>query len=339
MEGFELSVWYYKASSLLWGSPALESINQLLTSGQSLGIHQAAMSLFIQLYKRSIEWQLLANEAMSVKGAFDRNYIAKLRQMKESIPVMIAEEMSLMAMQEDGFKRYCICRGNNTFLYIPYCISPCFYKLYMYFFNMNHFSICAGPSNGSFMIGCDMCDSWFHGYCVGVDASVGENIVKTNSQYICPKCATKNGLSYQYAHMMGKIVKTIEDDNEVDDDDAKYSAFMKQTWLSSLWPPGKLVGESYKTDQSATTSQADTSQNVISSATSSSVNPLSSSATQLLTAVSNTDQPHTETISGIGVDMNDQTVVESHNVKRQPEEILGGENDGLAGAKRLKQDF
>ena len=44
--------------------------------------------------------------------------------------------------------------------------------------------------DGSFMVGCDLCDGWYHGSCVGVskdDANCLES-------YVCPLCSAKGGL-------------------------------------------------------------------------------------------------------------------------------------------------
>ena len=39
--------------------------------------------------------------------------------------------------------------------------------------------------NGSFMVGCDECDGWFHGDCVGVTKEQAESM----AEYLCPKCS------------------------------------------------------------------------------------------------------------------------------------------------------
>lgn len=46
------------------------------------------------------------------------------------------------------------------------------------------FCICRGPDNGRWMIGCDGCEDWFHGECVNIKESDGDQVDK----YFCPTC-------------------------------------------------------------------------------------------------------------------------------------------------------
>ena len=42
-----------------------------------------------------------------------------------------------------------------------------------------------GPGDGSFMLGCDNCDRWFHGSCMKIDKETGDAL----SKWICPPCS------------------------------------------------------------------------------------------------------------------------------------------------------
>lgn len=42
-----------------------------------------------------------------------------------------------------------------------------------------------GPGDGSFMLGCDSCDRWFHGSCMKIDKATGDAL----SKWICPPCS------------------------------------------------------------------------------------------------------------------------------------------------------
>jgi E1A/CREB-binding protein len=44
--------------------------------------------------------------------------------------------------------------------------------------------------DGSFMVGCDMCDNWYHGDCVGVS----KEEANTLDSYLCPNCVAATGL-------------------------------------------------------------------------------------------------------------------------------------------------
>lgn len=44
------------------------------------------------------------------------------------------------------------------------------------------------------MIGCDGCDRWYHGPCVGVSKAQGDAL----SQFVCPSCALVNAAQYAF---------------------------------------------------------------------------------------------------------------------------------------------
>ena len=39
-----------------------------------------------------------------------------------------------------------------------------------------------------FYVGCDLCNGWFHGTCIGVS----EKVAKTMDEFICEECAKQN---------------------------------------------------------------------------------------------------------------------------------------------------
>ena len=45
------------------------------------------------------------------------------------------------------------------------------------------------------MIGCDACDRWYHGPCVGVSKAESDAM----SEFSCPSCAAAKGVPYKYA--------------------------------------------------------------------------------------------------------------------------------------------
>jgi len=44
--------------------------------------------------------------------------------------------------------------------------------------------------DGSFMVGCDICDNWYHGDCVGINKDEANGL----ESYLCPRCATDTTL-------------------------------------------------------------------------------------------------------------------------------------------------
>ena len=51
------------------------------------------------------------------------------------------------------------------------------------------YCICRGPDDHRFMIGCDICEDWFHGECVQIEKVVGENLIE---RFVCPNCADED---------------------------------------------------------------------------------------------------------------------------------------------------
>ncbi|XP_023245015.1 uncharacterized protein LOC106637226 isoform X2 [Copidosoma floridanum] len=51
--------------------------------------------------------------------------------------------------------------------------------------------ICRQPHNNRFMICCDMCQDWFHGKCVHVTKTMGEQMENQGIEWVCPNCLKK----------------------------------------------------------------------------------------------------------------------------------------------------
>lgn len=48
-----------------------------------------------------------------------------------------------------------------------------------------NYCICDRSSDGKFMVGCDICDNWYHPECV----EISKKLAKSLDYYICPYCA------------------------------------------------------------------------------------------------------------------------------------------------------
>ena len=54
------------------------------------------------------------------------------------------------------------------------------------------YCLCRKPDDGDFMVGCDFCNEWYHGKCVGVSRKQAADI----KRYSCPKCQPKQPIVY-----------------------------------------------------------------------------------------------------------------------------------------------
>ena len=207
MASFDSMAWYYVASEQLWGSPRLASLNGVVAQGEALQIHPSALEPLQALNYRANEWKSEAAQIIAhpPPGAFNLAQIKRLLDSKEHLPVRIPEERCLSAMLEDGGERYCTCRGG---------------------------------ASGSFMIGCDHCDGWFHGKCVGVSAKAGDILASNGSKYMCPLCSAQGGIPYV---PMSAASDFVDEDDEDEEEEDEYDISMKNAWLAGLWPPSQVL--------------------------------------------------------------------------------------------------
>jgi hypothetical protein len=127
--------------------------------------------------------------------AMDVNKMKVLLQSTSGLSLQIPEENMIQSAYDDSGARYCICRGAN---------------------------------DGTWMVGCDTCDDWFHGRCVNFTVSDIE------SGFLCPYCSEKTGKQYAFGKPVAREPTNWDTlrDTEVDEANARS--------LPVLWP-SKLV--------------------------------------------------------------------------------------------------
>ncbi len=81
---------------------------------------------------------------------------------------------------EDAKKRK--AHGDNTLSNTTTPIPENIYK------GKEVYCICRKPDDGTFMVGCEDCNDWFHGKCVGIKESEQGLLLR----YICPNCKAKH---------------------------------------------------------------------------------------------------------------------------------------------------
>ncbi|KAH0390583.1 hypothetical protein KCU89_g15438, partial [Aureobasidium melanogenum] len=83
------------------------------------------------------------------------------------------------------------------------------------------YCVCRGPDRG-FMIGCDSCNEWFHGDCVGVSQEEGASI----GEYTCPEC--RKGI--RSPTVASKDSGVVLEDNDKAENDSEEEL---QAWILS----------------------------------------------------------------------------------------------------------
>ena len=189
INSFYVLGWCLRAMDAVKQRPHVGEIRDLLTtieSGRFKMTESRCVRMLKSLSSRALIWQAKAKKCLAPVPGEKRKYdVAMLKVILKAvkqIPIILPEEVRVWNTIEDGGHRHCIC---------------------------------GGPSDGSFMMGCDSCDRWFHGYvpklkevahlnppcgrllltsasaaskCVKISKETGEAM----TEWICPLC-TKNG--------------------------------------------------------------------------------------------------------------------------------------------------
>lgn len=60
------------------------------------------------------------------------------------------------------------------------------------------YCICRGPDDHRWMIGCEVCEDWFHGECIEIDKDLGEKLIE---RFVCPRCTNGHDNYTKYKKM------------------------------------------------------------------------------------------------------------------------------------------
>ena len=214
LNSFKIFAWTLHSLEVLMRKPRAEEI-RLILSHIDNGSVKLGESKCVRMIKsmssRAQIWQAKANRALAPlsndRTPYDLSVLKELLSGAKQIPLIMPEEARLWNTIEDRGTRHCIC---------------------------------GGPSDGSFMLGCDNCDRWFHGSCMKIDKATGDAL----SKWICPPCT--KGIYVQDTAAANVATET----NTVSDDDNKFVNPMEQKYHldisshapdpSELWPPFNL---------------------------------------------------------------------------------------------------
>jgi hypothetical protein len=196
---FKCICWASKAMDVFRRQPKAKAIADLVTAGQRIKLPEEKSLKFLRgISQRVDSWNARYKKALDpLPGETDNipmNELKELAAAADRIPVSLRYEHRLENVIEDNGARYCLC---------------------------------GGVSDGRFMVGCDKCERWFHGCCVGVsgDAEV--------ERWFCPPC---NGMVVDPTVLVQKFHDAYEEVDvviDMEDDDGASKAPDPKT----LWPP------------------------------------------------------------------------------------------------------
>lgn len=124
--------------------PSVILLYDLVSQGQQLTqVDHDLLETLGNMARRASLWEASVRDAFRAPAditstPIDLITLRKLLDEAKHIPVLLSLEPKVVAALDDGGNRYCLCRG---------------------------------PNDGSFMVGCDTCEEWFHGACVKLKVS------------------------------------------------------------------------------------------------------------------------------------------------------------------------
>ena len=201
---FRCMCWASLAMSTLAKKSTLKEIQHVMTTCSSITLSdEKTIRMLKSMMQRTYQWQVKARKALTPKPGetrpFNIDVLNSLDFGSSALPFEVPETTCLANAIEDKGCRHCLCGGAN---------------------------------DGTFMLGCDKCEEWFHGRCVGVNKETGNTL----ENWLCPRCKGEEISLADFA--VGEFEPVdIEDDESA----AREYAPCAPT-VEKLWPPFKLFG-------------------------------------------------------------------------------------------------
>jgi PHD-finger len=202
--GLRCICWASLAMSTLARRCSLKEIQHVLNGCSAITLSdEKAIKMLKLMVQRSTLWQAKARKALTPKPGetkpFSMELLNSLEFGSNTLPFEMPEITCLANAIEDKGCRHCLC---------------------------------GGPNDGTFMLGCDKCEGWFHGRCVKVSNETGSNL----DHWSCPRCqGEKIDLANFYVDEFEPA--EIEDDGSANQEFAPCAPTIEK-----LWPPFKLLG-------------------------------------------------------------------------------------------------
>eukprot|EP00536_Pseudo-nitzschia_multiseries_P011588 jgi/Psemu1/206266/e_gw1.404.13.1 len=145
---------------------AFNDARNLVETGEKLKVQSAELKRLRTEIRAARNWSSRVKECNLHQGSIHVNDVKQLIEEHDSLLIEMPDELDTLMQATVG---YCICRR---------------------------------PYDG-FMIGCDHCEEWYHGPCIGISESKADRFEK----FICVRCSTKKILNSSSTAAAGIIRK------------------------------------------------------------------------------------------------------------------------------------
>ena len=207
---FKCLAWCCHAMNILSRRPSLNEIESAVSQCANLRLpEEKPLRMMKSILQRARTWQSKVGKALAPRPGETKpvnvDTLKGLVSAASDIPLSLPEESCLSNVIDDQGSRYCIC---------------------------------GGPHYGSFMVGCDKCEQWYHGRCVQVNREEGDALNK----WLCPPCKgvqadVQTLLCVETLHMSDED----DDDDDMSDDDSEEDVAIHAPLPEKLWPPFGLL--------------------------------------------------------------------------------------------------
>lgn len=201
---FQSICWTSLAMSTLAKRSSLKEVEHVLNSASAIAVvDEKAIKMLKSMVQRTAVWQVKVRKALAPKPGetrpFSMDVLNSLDCGSPDHPFDVPETFCLASAIEDKGHRHCFCGGAN---------------------------------DGTFMLGCDKCDEWFHGRCVHINKEHGSKL----DSWLCPRCKGDE-IDLNNLNLGGFTSDYVEEDESVSQEGAPYAPT-----AGKLWPPYKLLG-------------------------------------------------------------------------------------------------
>ena len=160
--------WVESTAKILTSEEKLNRLDAkaLMEEGEKLGFACEELKTLRNAHRAARNWASRVKKCKIEEGTTITNAIQDLLDEYDSLLIEMPEELSKL---QTAITNYCLCRR-------PY---------------------------SGFMIGCDECDEWYHGCCVGISETKADRVDK----YVCVRCCTARVLKNSAKDVAGVIRK------------------------------------------------------------------------------------------------------------------------------------